>query len=80
MWLLQVTFFTLLITALTIKLFKFIVAAQFLSYFPQADFTHEPLGKEPNRLLWLKRLVFGHLIDFGQGSGNYYCKLKVTKT
>ena len=70
MWLLQVTFVTLLTIALAMKVLKFIVATQFLSSFPHADYTHEALGKEPNRLLWLKRLIFGHLIDFGLGSGN----------
>ena len=70
MWLLQITFCSLLITTLTIKLVKFILAAKFLSSFPRAKYTQEALGKKPSRLMWLKRLVFGHLIDFGQGSGS----------
>ena len=71
MLLLKITFASLVLGSILIRLIKFIMAAKFLSTFPEAEYTAEPLGKQPNRLLWIKRLIFGHLIDFGQGSGNY---------
>ena len=70
MFLLKVIFAGLVLGSISIRLIKFMMAANFLSSFPEAEYTAEPLGKQPNRLLWIKRLIFGHLIDFGQGSGN----------
>lgn len=66
---LQAVLLTTIIASILLRIGKMIAAASFLQAFPKAEYTEEPLGKTKSRLLWWKQLVFGHLVDFGQGSG-----------
>ena len=66
---LQAVLLTTIIASVSVRIGKMIAAASFLQAFPKAEYTEEPLGKTKSRLLWWKQLIFGHLVDFGQGSG-----------